>query len=185
MGQTCRNGRHIAEDHFSTDRNHLPALYIADRSNLFKIGQPMNNVRVERREMRWGWDPNNTGGKYTALQDATANVMNPLPWESFPNTIPNVSPDYPDVDRSRTTFRGNGIDMSARGITLPQPNTTTTPGRKVLSPLQIDLQLDVPQYQPANINTDYYDITDKLVGDLYAPMQISTGTPVVRRQRRA
>jgi len=154
--------------------NRVPALFIADRSNLYKLNQPLNNVRVERRELRWGWNPND------ANQRATGNVMNPLPWETFPNTVPNVSPDYPDIDRTRATFRGGGIDLATRGIALPRPEIVGT--TKNLQPLALDLQLDVPLFQPANVNRDYFDINGTrnpgLANGLTAPMAVNTGRGV-------
>ncbi len=149
--------------------NKVQALYVSDRSNLFKIRQPLNNLRVERSDMQWGWNPNNSS--YSALQTATGNVMNPLPWESFPNTTPNVSTDYPDLDRSRAVWSAHGIDLSTRPVVLPFPDTTTVAGHKVLNPVPIDLQVNVPQYQPANINRDYFDIN----GALHPGDQSNTG----------
>lgn len=153
--------------------NRVPALYIADRSNMYKVNQPITNVRVERGDLAWGWNPNDTS------QQATGNVMNPLPWEDFPNRVPNSSADYPNMDRSRAVLRGNGIDMALQGITLPPP--TIVAGNKRLNPLPIDLQVNVPQYQPANINTTYFDITGAqnagLPNGLLAPMVTTTGRP--------
>src|SRR5207237_6242141 len=105
------------------------------------------------------WNPS-TG---TTLQQATGNVMNPLPWENFPSTVPNISSDYPDMDRTRATWRSaNGIDMSARAVVLPFADTTTVAGTKLLNPLRIDLQVDVPRFQPANVNRNYFDINGAL-----------------------
>ncbi len=150
-----------------------PGLQIADRSNLWKNNQRLSNVRVERTEMRWGWERTTAD----AFKAATGNAMNPLPWETFPNTIPNVSPDYPDVVRERATFKQGEQNLSARGVTLLPPDTTTTPGTKFLRPTLIDLVVDVPKYQPANINAHYYDLNGIQSAILLAPMNSTNGIP--------
>lgn len=154
-----------------------PALLVADRSNLYKIGQSLNGIRVERREMRWGWDI--AGSSLNALQKATGNVMNPLPWENFPITLPNVSTDYPDIDRTRANFRQGDQNLSLKPITLPRPNIVPgSPSVKVLNPVSLDLTVDVPKYQPANINHYYYDVNGVRNPSLLSPMNVSTGAPV-------
>lgn len=150
----------------------VPAFFITDRSNMYKLNQPLNNVRVDRREMRWSFNPN-LGG----VRGATGDVMNPLPWETFPNTVPNVSADYPDVDRTKAVFRGSGIDMANRGISLPL--ATVNGGTKTLSPLRIDLQVNVPTYQSANINVTYANLNGNLDKSLIAPMVVPIGTDPV------
>jgi len=135
----------------------VPALLLSDRSNVYKRGRHINNVRVAKNEMRWGWNPaDNTN----LFRQQTGNVMNPLPWEQFPNTVPNVSQDYPDIDRSRATFKVNGVDMSVQGIRLEWP--TIAGGVKTLQPTNVDMQLDVPAYTAANVNTNYFDINGGL-----------------------
>jgi hypothetical protein len=155
-----------------------PALAIADRSNLFKNNQRLSRVRVERTDIHWAWD--RTGNSYTdgvfgPIQKATGNVMNPLPWETFPNTIPNVSPDYPDVNRDHAAFKQGPLDMSARDITLLPP--TVAGNVKTLNPTLIDLIVDAPKYQPANVNTHYFDINGVQNGVLMAPMNVANGVP--------
>ncbi|HSV74029.1 MAG TPA: hypothetical protein VLH79_09745 [Chthonomonadales bacterium] len=155
----------LAADSAALNANRVQALFAVDRSNLFAINQRLRNVRIDRREMAWGWNRGDTA------QQATGNVMNPLPWEVFPNTVPNVSQDYPDIDRTRVTFRAGGLDMSVRGVLL---------GNKAggsLAPTPLDLLVDVPRYQPANVNTVYYDIAGAAVPGALAPMLTSTGVP--------
>ena len=156
---------YLAADSTALNANRVQALYAIDRSNLYAINQRLRNVRVDRREMVWGWN------RGDVTQEATGNVMNPLPWEIFPNTVPNVSPDYPDVDRTRVTFRAGGLDMSARGVQLGNKangNFNATP---------LDLLVDIPRYQPANVNTVYYDISGAANNGAFAPMITSTGLP--------
>jgi hypothetical protein len=149
----------------------VPAFFIADRSNLYKIGTALNNIRLARAEMRWGWNTNDPASY------ATGNVMNALPWEFFPNTVPNVSPDYPDVDRSKVSVKNNGVDISVRALSLKQP--IIAGGIKTLQPVQLDLQVEVPKYQPANVNTNYFDLNRTMNANhpngLLAPMLVSTG----------
>jgi len=158
--------------------NAAPGLFIADRSNLWKNNQRLSGVRVERTDMHWGWDT--TGAAYTdatfgPLQKATGNVMNPLPWESFPNTVPNVSPDYPDIKNDHASFKLANQDMSARGITLIPP--TVAGNIKTLHGTQIDLTVDAPKFQPANVNAHYYNINGNQNNLLVSPMNRSTGNP--------
>lgn len=159
--------------------NRVPALFIADRSSLYKLGQSLNNVRVERRELRWGWNPNEPNPLYTA----TGGVMNPLPWEDFPNRLPNDSLDYPNIDRTASIFRGGGVDMSTRGIPLPRPTVDTNTGVKTLNPLPLDLLVTAPRFQPANVNRIYFDISGGvnvgLPNGLMAPMAVTVGTDPV------
>lgn len=151
--------------------NRVPALFVSDRSNMYKTGQPINNARVERTELSWMFDINNP-----ALQN-TGDVMNPLPWEQFPVTVPNRSIDYPDIDRTHAQFQGGGANMANKGVTL-QP-AEVVGGNKVFHPLQIDLSVDVPKYQPANVNRTYFDInggTNSVGGlGLLSPLLLSTG----------
>jgi hypothetical protein len=152
----------------------VDALLIADRSNLYKLNQTLNNVRAERRDLRWGWNPNSTD----PLVQATGNVMNPLPWETFPNTVPNTSPDYPDVDRSNARLRLGGIDMTARAVTLPNKGSGGE-----LRYVPIELTVSVPRYQPANVNLTYLDLNGSpynpsgAIPGLTAPMLIQSGRP--------
>jgi len=146
------------------------ALLIADRSNLYKLNQRLNNIRVERRGLQWGW--NRSGS------DPTGNVMNPLPWETFPITVPNTSPDYPDIDRSAASLRIAGIDIAAGGGTIPNKAPDGS-----LRYVPIDLSVRVPRYQPANVNLAYFDVNNgaynaagQLPG-LAAPMLIHLGRP--------
>lgn len=168
------HGSSIAYTGVDASGNRVPALFIADRSNLWKLNQPLNNVRVARLDMKWGWNPNDAS--LTALQRATGNVMNPLPWETFPTDANNASLDYPPIARSRVSFRGGGIDLSSRGISLPRPEIDGA-GIKRLQPLALDLLVDVPQFQPANVNRNYFDINGAAVANFLAPMTVSTGQP--------
>lgn len=149
----------------------VAALYVVDRSNLHLLNERLKNVRIDRNDLAWGWNTNNTA------QQATGNVMNPLPWETFPNTVPNVSPDYPDVDRTHVAMRANGVNMAAAGATLPPASGQDA--AKTFSPVAAELQVDVPKYQPANVNDVYFDINGNGFQNVYSPMVVggTGGTP--------
>lgn len=148
----------------------LDALLIADRSNLHKLNQRLNNIRVDRRGLRWGWDRN--------ASNLTGNVMNPLPWETFPVTVPNTSPDYPDIDRSSAKLRMGGVDMAGKAVTIPNKAAGGE-----LRYVPIELSVSVPRYQPANVNLTYLDINGSpynpggSVPGLTAPMLTHLGRP--------
>jgi outer membrane protein assembly factor BamB len=82
------------------------------------------NIRAWTDDLRW--------------QGGPAAVTNPLPWE-VPPTVPNRSPDYPDIGarRMRTLHQG-GTDLRQNAVRLT-PN---------LEPVVV--RVDVPRYQPAN-----------------------------------
>lgn len=153
--------------------NRVQGLYIADRSNLYKLNQSLANVRVERQDLGWGWNPADPS------QALTGNVMNPLPWESFPTDRPNVSRDYPNMDPTRAVFRASGADMAVRGATLPRASLNGT--AKELHPLPIDLNVDVRRFQPANVNRVYLDMNGAS-HTLLAPMMAGTGAPATSGQ---
>lgn len=153
----------------------VQGLYIADRSNLWKLNQPLNNVRVERRDLEWGWNPNNTS--YSSLAKATGNVMNPLPWERFPSTYPNLSSDYPNINRTRSVVRLGGNDLARRSVTIDLPAVDPNTRAKTLRPVPLDLAVDVPRFQPANVNHEYTDINNQARTDMIAPILSTTGVP--------
>jgi hypothetical protein len=82
------------------------------------------NARAYVDDMRW------QGG-------ATA-VIRPLPWEVMP-TLPNRSPDYPDISgrRIQMLFEGGTDLQRATARLLPTGN-------------RVEVQIEVPRYQPAN-----------------------------------
>ncbi len=154
-------------------------LMIADRSSLWKRNDPLGNVRVERKGLEWGWNSNDSS--LSTLQKNTGNVMNPLPWETFPLKYPNTSADYPDMDLTRTTLRAGTIDMARSGVTLPLPTITKdTSGvitAKTLRPQTIDMTVSVPRYQSANINHWYTDINNEKQKNLAGPPYAANPSP--------
>ena len=71
-------------------------------------------------------------------QGGAASVIAPLPWE-VPPTVPNRSPDYPDIAarRMQLLFQG-GTDLRQSAV---RPSREGDP---------VIVQVNVPRYQPAN-----------------------------------
>ena len=102
---------------------------VADRRPTDPTSPPLPitlNIRAWTDDLRW------QGG-------ATA-VINPLPWE-MPPTVPNRSPDYPDIGARRMRILHQG------GTDLRQNAARLTP-----TPEPVMVRVDVPRYQPANNN---------------------------------
>jgi outer membrane protein assembly factor BamB len=82
------------------------------------------NARAYVDDMRW--------------QGGATEVRRPLPWEVMP-TLPNRSPDYPDIS-------GRRIQMLFEGGTDLQRATA----RLLSTGNRVDVQIEVPRFQPAN-----------------------------------
>jgi len=84
------------------------------------------SIRAWTEDLRW--------------QGGAAAVIDPLPWE-VPPTLPNRSPDYPDIAsrRMQVLFQG-GTDLRQSAV-RPSASDTGDP---------VAVQVDVPRYQPAN-----------------------------------
>ncbi|MCS7209577.1 MAG: PQQ-binding-like beta-propeller repeat protein, partial [Fimbriimonadales bacterium] len=85
------------------------------------------NVRAYVGDMQW--------------QGGAASVIRPLPWEELPTRIPNRSPDYPDLS-------GRRVQMLLDGAIDLQRAT----GRLLRSGNAVKVQIDIPRFQPANLN---------------------------------
>jgi outer membrane protein assembly factor BamB len=109
------HGKTLFGDFFARDRR------TPQTSNVVPIAI---NARAYVDDMRW------QGG-------ATA-VRRPLPWEVMP-TLPNRSPDYPDIS-------GRRIQMLFEGGTDLQRATA----RLLSTGNRVEVQIEVPRYQPAN-----------------------------------
>ncbi|GBC91887.1 Outer membrane protein assembly factor BamB [bacterium HR15] len=83
------------------------------------------SIRAWTEDLRW--------------QGGVNAVIAPLPWE-VPPTLPNRSPDYPDIAsrRMQVLYQG-GTDLRQSAA-----RPSRTPGDPVV------VQVDVPRYQPAN-----------------------------------
>ncbi len=113
----AEHGKSIAGDFNVADRRPL------DPNNPGIIPLPFS-IRVWVEDLRW--------------QGGAAAVTNPLPWE-MPPTVPNRSPDYPDIAgrRVQVLFEG-GIDLRQSAARL-RPDGD-----------EVDVRVEVPRYQPAN-----------------------------------
>jgi outer membrane protein assembly factor BamB len=87
------------------------------------------NARAYVEDMRW--------------QGGAAAVTRALPWEVMP-TLPNRSPDYPDIS-------GRRIQMLFEGGTDLQRAT----GRLLSTGNRVDVQIEIPRFQPANLSGLY------------------------------
>lgn len=84
------------------------------------------NARAYVDDLRW------LGG--------ASSVIRALPWEMMP-TLPNRSPDYPDIS-------GRRIQMLLEGGTDLQ----RAAARLISSGNRVDVQVEIPRFQPANLN---------------------------------
>ncbi len=82
------------------------------------------NVRAYADDLRW--------------QGGVSAVIGLLPWEQ-PPTVPNRSPDYPDISARRMGLLVDG------GTDLQRAPYRVTQARN-----QVDANIDIPRYQPAN-----------------------------------
>lgn len=136
-------------------RQPIDALYIADRSALGRMtGNKSFQLQVTAQSPQW------YGG--------ASSVMNPLPWEVMPISTPvstTASPDYPGLgERALSIKTGNGQDAIHSLVTLnspiyhdrdpidnPDPDPDPVKSR-LISPTLFKLNVQVPLYQPANVN---------------------------------
>lgn len=162
--------------------NQIPAMYIMDRSNMWAGAGRNLSVRTYSGALRFlaGNDSN-----------AAANVMNPLPWETMPNSDFN-SPDYPAIGSDNLVVNLNGQDaMKGEAyLTPPTQDASGDPKFRTPVPMSTALTLNVPKYQPANVNrgqikgqyngqalgTNYVDISGVTRGEannnpMIGPMQ--------------
>jgi outer membrane protein assembly factor BamB len=109
------HGKTLFGDFFARDRR------TPQTSNVVPIAI---NARAYVDDMRW--------------QGGAGAVRRPLPWEVMP-TLPNRSPDYPDIS-------GRRIQMLFEGGTDLQRATA----RLLSTGNRVDVQIEVPRFQPAN-----------------------------------
>lgn len=120
-----------------------PAIFIMDRTDLKRVtGHP---IRVRTRFNSLNWN------------GSVRSVMNPLPFEQLPdNTKPTV--DYPALDSRRAHLLVNGTDAGTSPATLVPPTDATStngevdPSTRIPQPTPVSMSLDVPRFQPANVN---------------------------------
>ena len=133
-------------------RQPVDALYLTDRSAISRYNGSNGGLKVQVITQPPHW----YGGP--------SSVMNPLPWEQLP--VDNVeTADYPSLnDNALTVTNGSGQDAVHSTVTLappifhdknptlnPDPDTDVIRSRKI-QPSLMRLQVQVPKYQPANVN---------------------------------
>jgi len=125
------------------DRSLMTLLYGWDR------GLP--NVRIQRNDLFWR-------GGATAVYKPLDDTIYPN-YEDLPTRFPNDSLDYPDITRERLTFISNpNLNPSNpifSGVDLIPPTQAANldPLARTLNPTDLDVRLDVPKFQPANVTT--------------------------------
>ncbi|NUL82660.1 MAG: PQQ-binding-like beta-propeller repeat protein [Armatimonadetes bacterium] len=83
-------------------------------------------------------------------QGGALSVLNPLPWDQLPFSIPNVSLDYPDIpSRQLSALFQGAIDMTRSAARLRGP-LINSDGSATVQPDPVIAQIDVPRFQSAN-----------------------------------
>jgi hypothetical protein len=127
--------------------------YIGDRSRVIELfGRGLGNVRLLHRDAEW--------------QGGSLAVVKPLPyvpaWEEMPDNIPNLSRDYPNIDRTQIHLLadpfGQAVNPLVGAVILPPPANydPNNPLSRVIMPLSVSLRTDVERFQPANL-TQFLD----------------------------
>lgn len=154
-------------------------LRVAERSALAFINDGQNHDV----KLRANISPQVWHGDYTS-------VMNPLPWDQLPDDG-NVTPDYPAIAANNIHVKSGGVDASTTDVVLAHPilpNGSTDPTQRLLVGTPLDFQIDVPKYQPANLNAGVWksSATGTIYGSQYTfqdgvvggnPSTLPTGPP--------
>lgn len=126
---------------------------VADRSVLLELtGTGLKRVRMTRTDGMWRGGP--------------AAVIKPLPyvpaWEVLPTTRPNLSPDYPDIDRTDIDLVadpfGQSTDPLIQDVSLDPPSgyDPNNPTTRILEGVPFGVEFNILRFQPANL-TGYVD----------------------------
>ncbi len=121
---------------------------IADRSRMLElIGGGLRRIRMARGDAEW--------------QGGVAAVVKELPyvpaWEELPAFIPNLSRDYPDIDRTEVDLVadpfGVATDPLLRQVRLRPPTNfdPNDPLTRIIEPVPFGLEFSVLRFQPANL----------------------------------
>jgi hypothetical protein len=133
------------------------AIEAIDRSVLTLIRGPgvgIENFRIQRADLSWNFP---VGG--TPMDPIAANSRIPsffAGFEDYPINSPNDSLDYPDIAADAVGIVSNPnspqdpsvIDSAL--IPAVVPASPGSPPMRTLVPTEVDLTVDVPQFQPAN-----------------------------------
>lgn len=113
-----------------------PGLYVEDRSHYSEATGNRLQIIIHVPSLTWWGGP--------------SSVMNPLPWEQLPGDG-NSTPDYPAIAASNVSIVGpNGVDATRAPAELPTNPSDPNNGKP--NPEQLNLTVNVPKYQPANVN---------------------------------
>lgn len=120
------------------------SLMITDRSKLFNSTGRRITVQTHTQAPSWRGGP--------------TSVMNPLPWEKLPSDGQNTI-DYPVIPSnaiSMVTQSGQELNSGQAILTDPRviPDTNNPSGLTIdlLRPTPVQLSVNVPKFQPANVN---------------------------------
>ncbi len=148
--------------------NRKDAFFIFDRSNLSQRGGRTLSVQILTSKAAWhGWSP-------SANPTVTgSSVMNPLPWEQFPNDRQD-SLDYPSIPTSAFSILSpKGEDAVAGLVALNRPKYVGGLDPAVTRQLvetPFTMQLKVPLHQPANVNYGIHTFNGISFGSPYRDM---------------
>ncbi len=149
----------------------VPALYVMDRSAYYEITGSALQYSVSVPSFEW------YGG--------ASSVMNPLPWETMPGNGVG-SADYPPIPSTAVTVTGpDGVDTTRANGTLltpTQPINDTNVIDRVLRPTQLTFAMNVPRYQPANVNAGLTTFNGTTFGAGFTTLTgqlLGSGSPVL------
>jgi len=129
--------------------------------------------------------------------DGGLAVINPLPWDELPVSIPNTSVDYPDIPERAVKVASGGADLfaSARGGALAAPIDPVGVEPEwtswTLIPTVGEVNVQVPRFQPANLSPGYatrtpiriyVDVNNNGQLDLPGPDGLRQTPPVTREE---
>jgi hypothetical protein len=145
------------------------SLDIADRSAVGSIGESLNALRITKSEL--GWQDNSGNG-------GAMSVINPLPWDSLPTTVPvgrtladaNSSADYPNISSANSSVEllpRSTADPAAHGVVSLGSDTVVTSSKGTLASASVTapitsrriypnaamVRVNIPRYQPANLES--------------------------------
>ncbi|HLO97962.1 MAG TPA: hypothetical protein VK171_05145, partial [Fimbriimonas sp.] len=119
----------------------------------------LDNVRVSSNDLKWQGGTAAVIKPFGAHPGLSALLVN---FEDLPTNFPNVSLDYPDIQREQVKVRkepnGNVENPGFNGVSLNGPWATSTGGAvteanaatRFQRPTIFEFQVDVPKYQPVN-----------------------------------
>ncbi len=124
----------------TTTGEQRPGFFIADRSNLSRATGAPVTVKATVHSLQWKGGP--------------SSVMNPLPFDAMPSDA-QATEDYPNLPGTALQLlkSGQGLVDNSSGVALTAPvYPNNNPVNRQIQGTQIDLQVSVPRFQPANVN---------------------------------